>query len=138
MEVQPYLFFDGRCQEAIDFYRSALGAELLMLHRFSDSPDQSMIQPGMADKVMHATLKIGSTNVMASDGQCGGKPAFGGFSLSVTTPDVPSAEQLFNALAEGGQVQMPLGQTFWSPAFGMVADRFGVPWMVVAEHKPQA
>jgi len=138
MQVQPYLFFDGRCDEAIQYYRAALGAEVVMLSRFSDSPDQSMISPGMGDKIMHATLNIGGATVMASDGRCGGRPAFEGFSLSMTVADAAEAERVFNTLADGGKVQMPLGKTFWSPAFGMVADRFGVPWMVVAEHKPNA
>jgi PhnB protein len=138
MQIQPYLFFDGRCQEAIDFYRGALGAEVVMVHRFSDSPDQSNVTPEMANQIMHATLKIGETTVMASDGRCGGKPKFEGFSLSVNVPDAAEAERLFNTLAEGGQIQMPLAKTFWAPAFGMVADRFGVPWMISAEHKPQS
>lgn len=138
MQVQPYLSLDGRCQEAVEFYRAALGAEVVMIHFFRDSPDQSMITPEMKDKVMHATLKIGDSIVMASDGRCGGKAGFEGFSLSVSATDAESATQLFNKLADGGTVQMPITPTFWSPAFGMVADRFGVPWMVSADHKPQA
>ena len=134
MQVQPYLFFDGRCEEAIEFYRGALGAEVTMLMRFRDNPepqDDSVPPPGAGDKVMHAELRIGEATVLASDGRCQGRPSFAGFSLSLTAPDEAEAERLFAALADGGRVQMPLGKTFFSPRFGMVADRFGVPWMVV-------
>jgi PhnB protein len=136
MKVQPYLFFDGRCEEAIEFYRQALGAEVLALMRFRDSPDPpppGMLAPGSEDKVMHASLRIGETEIMASDGRCAGKPAFQGVSLSLSVPGEAEADRLFDALAEGGQVQMPLGPTFFSPSFGTVADRFGVPWMIVAD-----
>ena len=139
MKVQPYLFFDGRCEEAIEFYKRALGAEVLMLMRFRESPDPpppGMIPPGSEDKVMHACLRIGETEVMASDGRCGGRPAFQGVSLSLSVPSEAEADRLFNALGEGGQVQMPIGKTFFSPRFGMVADRFGVSWMVVATPQP--
>ncbi len=135
MKVQPYLFFDGRCEEAIEFYRQALGAEVLALMRFRDSPDPpppGMLAPGSEDKVMHASLRIGETEIMASDGRCAGKPAFQGVSLSLSVPGEAEADRLFDALAEGGQVQMPIGRTFFSPRFGMVADRFGVSWMIVA------
>ena len=134
MRVQPYLFFDGRCEEAIEFYRKTLGAEVLTLMRFRDSPDPpppGMIPPGSEDKVMHACLRIGETEIMASDGRCMGKPSFQGVSLSLGVPSEAEADRLFNLLAEGGQVQMPIGRTFFSPRFGMVADRFGVSWMVV-------
>jgi PhnB protein len=133
MQVQPYLFFDGRCEEALEFYRRALGAEVTMLMRFKDSPEppqSGTCPPGSDDKVMHASVRIGDTTVMASDGRCMGQPSFQGFSLTVTASDEAEAERLFNALADGGQVQMPIGQTFFSPRFGMVADRFGVNWMV--------
>jgi PhnB protein len=134
MHVQPYLFFDGRCEEAVEFYRKALGAEVTMLMRYKDSPDPpppGMIPPGSENKVMHASFRIGDTEVMASDGSCAGNTNFKGFSLSVTVPDIATADRFFGALADGGQVQMPLGKTFWSPRFGMVADRFGVGWMVI-------
>jgi PhnB protein len=134
MKVQPYLFFDGRCEEAIEFYKKALGAEVLMLMRFSDSPDPpppGMVPPGSENKIMHSAMRIGETEVMASDGHCMGKAAFQGVSLSVSASSEAEADRLFNALAEGGQVQMPIGKTFFSPRFGMVADRFGVSWMVV-------
>ncbi|HEX6987589.1 MAG TPA: VOC family protein [Planctomycetaceae bacterium] len=133
MRVQPYLFFDGRCEEAIEFYRKSLGAEVTHLMRFKDSPEpcqEGMTPPG--DKVMHASFRIGETEVMASDGNCQGRPQFQGISLALSAPDAAAAERLFAALAEGGQVQMPLTATFFSPKFGMVADKFGVSWMVVA------
>lgn len=139
MKVQPYLFFDGRCEEAIEFYKRALGAEVLALMRFRESPDPpppGMLAPGSEDKVMHASLRIGETEVMASDGRCTGKPAFQGVSLSLGVPGEAEADRLFAALAEGGQVQMPIGRTFFSTRFGMVADRFGVSWMIVATPEP--
>ena len=134
MQVQPYLFFDGRCEEAIEFYRNTLGAEVTMLMRFKDSPEPQqpgMIPPGAEDKVMHANLQIGDSTLMASDGRCLGQPSFQGFALSLTAPDDAEAERLFAALADGGQVQMPMSKTFFSSRFGMVADRFGVGWMVI-------
>ena len=130
MQVQSYLFFDGRCEEAMQFYVKALGAEVAVLLRFKDSPEPAMVPPGSDHKVMHACLRIGDTNVMMSDGQCAGRPRFEGFSLSLTLPDARRAEEISAGLAEGGQVQMPLQATFWSPLFGMVTDRFGVTWMV--------
>jgi PhnB protein len=134
MQVQPYLFFDGRCEEAVEFYRKAIGAEIVMLMRFKDSPEPpqpGMVPPGSENKVMHAALKIGDTTVMASDGRCQGKPSFQGFSLSLTAPNDAEAERLFDALAAGGQVRMPMAKTFFASKFGMVADRFGVSWMVI-------
>jgi PhnB protein len=134
MIVQNYLFFDGRCEEAIDFYRRALGAEVAMMMRYKDSPEpcpEGMVPPGSDNKVMHACLRIGETAVMASDGSCQGKPSFAGFALSLTAANEAEADRLFAALADGGQVQMPLGKTFFAPRFGMVADRFGVSWMVL-------
>ena len=133
MKIEPYLFFEGRCEEAVEFYRRALGAEVLMLMRYKDSPEPpppGMVAPGSENKVMHASLQIGETMVMASDGSVSGKPAFHGFSLSIGVKTPAEADRFFNALADGGQVQMPLAKTFWSPRFGMVADRFGVGWMV--------
>ena len=138
MQVQPYLNFDGRCEEAVEFYRRALGAEVTGLIRFKDSPEPhapGMVPPGAENKVMHASFRIGDTTVMASDCHSGGRPSFQGFSLSLTAADVAEAERRFASLADGGQVQMPLTKTFFSPRFGMVADRFGVSWMVIV---PQA
>ena len=136
MQLQPYLFFDGCCEEAVEFYRRALGAEVTMLMRFSDSPQPhqpGMIPPGAENKVMHGRIRIGGTTVLVSDGRCMGRPSFQGFSLSLTVPKEDEAERLFAALADGGQVQMPLTKTFFSPRFGMVADRFGVSWMIHVE-----
>jgi PhnB protein len=133
MQVQPYLFFNGRCEEAAEFYRRVLGAEVLSLSRFNDSPEPhapGMIPPGAENKVMHLSMRIGDTTVLASDGRCEGKPSFEGFSLSITVPNDAEAQRRFAALAEGGQVQMPLTKTFFSSGFGMVADRFGVSWMI--------
>jgi len=135
MQVQPYLFFDGRCEEAVEFYRAKLGAEVEMLMRFKDSPQPhqpGMIPPGAENKVMHTSLRIGDTTVMASDGRCQGQPSFQGFALSLTAADDAEADRWFAALGDGGQVQMPLGKTFFASRFGMVADRFGVSWMIIA------
>ncbi len=139
MQVQNYLFFDGRCEEALDFYRSALGAEVTALMRFKDGPqDGPQPEEGCAggqapdpDKVMHASFRLGDTEVLASDGEGKGNPTFQGFSLAITVPAGAEAERLFASLGEGGQVQMPLTKTFFSSHFGMVADRFGVSWMVL-------
>jgi PhnB protein len=128
--LQPYLMFDGRCEEAIEFYRKTLDAQVEALMRFKDSPDPNMCAPGAGDKIMHASFRVGESVVLASDGQCSGKPSFQGFSLSLTVADAAEAERLFVALGNGGQVQMPLTKTFFSSAFGMVADRFGVSWMI--------
>ena len=130
MEIQPYLFFDGRCDKAIELYRSAVGAEVEMLMRFKDSPDPGSCPAGAEDKVMHASLRIGDSRVLMSDGRCTGQPSFQGFALSLTVADDAEAERRFAALADGGQVQMPLAKTFFASSFGMVADRFGVSWMV--------
>ena len=135
MSIQPYLFFEGRCDEAIAFYQKAASAEVQMLMRFRDAPAEAQQNspPGNADKVMHASLRIGRSVVMMSDGRCGGSPAFSGFALSLTVTDVAEAQRVFAALAEGGQVGMPLAKTFFSPQFGMLTDRFGVMWMVMVE-----
>jgi PhnB protein len=133
MLIQPYLNFDGRCEEAIDFYKKALGAELIMLMRNSETPDKpppGMLAPGSDNKVCHASLRIGESIVNASDGGCHGKPGFQGITLSLNVNSEAEANKMFNALADGGQVQMPLTKTFFSPSFGMVQDRFGVSWMV--------
>jgi PhnB protein len=133
MRVQPYLFFEGRCEEAVEFYRQALGAEVTMLMRYKDSPapaEPGMVPPGAENKVMHMSFRIGETELSGSDGRCEGQSIMQGFALSLTVPNAAEAEKRFAALSEGGQVQMPLTKTFFSPAFGMVADRFGVSWMV--------
>ncbi|MBI3702998.1 MAG: VOC family protein [Rhizobiales bacterium] len=133
MQIQPYLFFEGRADEAIAFYRKAVGATVEMAMRFKDAPDQSMISPGSAEKVMHAAIKIGDAAVLLSDGRNSGKPNFQGFSLTIYAKDAPEADRLFNALAEGGEVRMPLDKTFFSPRFGMLADKFGVGWMIIVQ-----
>ncbi len=130
--IQPYLFFGGRCEEALAFYGAALGAkvELLMLHKDSPTPPPpGMLKPGFENKVMHATFHIGENTLMASDG-CGDSEPFSGFSLSLTLATEAEAQRAFAALAYGGQVRMPLTKTFWSPCFGMLADRFGIGWMI--------
>ena len=140
MKVEPYLMFEGRCEEALDFYRRALGANVTMLMRYKDNPDPAAGQgctegggPGPTpEMVMHAAFTVGNTQLMASDGMGSGQPRFQGISLALSPADEAEAQRLFNALADGGQVQMPLAKTFFSQAFGMVADRFGVSWMVVA------
>ncbi len=129
--VEPYLFFDGRCEEALEFYRKALGAEVTMLMRFKDNPEPNKSAPGSENKVMHASFRVGETELMASDGRCGGQPNFQGFALSLTVANEAEAERRFAALADGGKVQMPLAKTFFSPRFGMVTDRFGVLWMTI-------
>ena len=133
MQVQPYLFFDGRCEEALEFYQKAVGAKVDMLMRNKESPEPA--PPGMnapADKIMHAAFRIGDTQVLASDGMCAGKPSFQGFSLALSARDDAEAKRFFGALAEGGQVRMPLTATFFASSFGMLTDRFGVGWMVLA------
>jgi len=135
MQLQPYLFFDGRCEEAIEFYRDVLGAEVTMLMRYKDSPEPpapGMIPPGSENKIMHSSFRIGDTTVMASDGRCQGRASFEGVSLSLTVTDDAEAEKLYAALGDGGQVQMPMAKTFFASRFGMVADRFGMSWMVLA------
>ncbi len=141
LTVQPYLCFDGRCEEAIEFYRRALGAEVQMMMRYKESPEPpppGCVPPGSENRIMHASLRIGETTVMASDGRCGGKPSFQGISLSLTAATEAQAERLFGALADGGKVEMPLAKTFFSPRFGMVVDRFGVMWMVLVASQGNA
>jgi PhnB protein len=134
--VQPYLYFGGRCEEAIEFYKSAVGAEVQMVMRFSESPEPmppGVLAPGFENKVMHSSFHIGETEIMASDG-CGEGSTFSGFGLSIRVATEDDADRVFAALSEGGEVTMPLGKTFWSPRFGMLNDRFGVAWLVIVEH----
>lgn len=144
MLVQAYLSFNGRCEEAVAFYRSALGAEVEMMMRNKDNPEPPPSdgpcapQADTQDKIMHCSFRIGQTVVMASDGMNEGPTGFGNFALSIAADDEAQAHRFFNALAEGGQVQMPLGRTFWSPCFGMVVDRFGLCWMVGLDAPPPA
>lgn len=130
--VQPYLFFGGRCEEALDFYKTAVGARVELLMRYKDSPEPQppgMVPPGWENKVMHTTFRIGATTLMASDG-CGESEGFVGFSLSLSLPTQAEAERAFATLSAGGQVRMPLTRTFWSPCFGMLVDRYGMAWMI--------
>ncbi len=130
--ITPYLFFSGRCEEALDFYKKALGAEVEMLMHHKDSPDApppGMLQAGFEDKVMHATFRIGGATLMASDGS-GDKSRFEGFRLSLAFATEDEAKKAFASLSDGGEVALPLTKTFWSPCFGMVTDRFGVGWMI--------
>ena len=129
--IQPYLFFNGRCEEAVRFYEQAIGAKVDMLVRFKDSPEPQpgAVPPGHENKIMHTSFRVGGSTIMASDG-CETNPKFEGFSLSLTVPTEADAERVFNALAQGGEVRLPLSKTFWSPKFGMLQDKFGVGWMI--------
>ena len=135
MRTEAYLFFEGRCEEAIEFYRGAVGAEVTMMMRFGESPDPSSCGSVDKNKILHASFKIGETNVLVSDGNCSGKTCFGGFALSIALDDVSKCEQMYNALADGGQPFMPLAKTFFSEKFGMLTDRFGVTWMLMVHPK---
>ena len=132
MNVQTYLWLDGKSQEALDFYKQAVGAEVTAMMRFKEAPDQSVISKGSEDKVMHAAFKVGGTEVLISDGRNQGNPKFDGFSLALHAEDPAEAEKYFNALAKGGEATMPLSKTFFAKSFGMVKDKFGVNWMVMA------
>ncbi len=131
--VQPYLFFNGHCEEALEFYRQAIGAQVLFSMRYKDSPQPAqpgMVPPGFENKIMHVSFRVGETTLMASDGCEAGNTKFEGFSLSLAVHDEASATRAFNALAQGGKIKMPLMKTFWSPMFGMLEDKFGIGWMV--------
>jgi PhnB protein len=135
MKIEPYLFFNGRCEEAIDFYKQALDARVAMLMRISESPQAhpaGLLPPDSGNKIMHAALQIGDTSVMMSDGMCSGQLNFKGITLSLGVGDAAQAQRFFSALSQGGTVNMPLDKTFYASQFGMVTDRFGVPWMVNA------
>lgn len=131
--LQPYLFFGGRTEEAIEFYRGALQAEVVMLMRYSDSPEppQMRLPPGWDKKVMHSEIKFGSSRILLSDGCDSNSKPFDGFSLSLTLSSEAEARRVYSALSAGGEPSMPLTKTFFSPAFGMLRDRFGVNWMVM-------
>ena len=135
MNVEPYLFFDGRCEQALEFYKKALGAKVEAVIRYKENPEPKHNPPNSDDKVMHALFRVGDATIMASDGNCQGKPSFQGFALTLNAADAAEAKRRFDALAEGGQVQMPLNETFFAKSFGMLADRFGVSWMVMAGPK---
>jgi PhnB protein len=131
MQIQPYVSFEGRCDEAIEFYKKSIGAKVDMLMRFKEAPDQSMITPESKDKVMHAALHAGDTQLLMSDGRCTGSANFNGIALALSVATEADVDRIFNALSDGGKVNMPLAKTFFSPKFGMVADKFGVGWMVM-------
>jgi PhnB protein len=139
MQVQPYLFFEGRCEEAVTFYREQLGAQVIMMMRFKENPDSGKSEaasgcsmpPGTEEKIMHCAFTVGDSMLMASDGMCSGKANFAGVSLSLTANDEQQAEKYFASLSDGGQVQMPMTQTFFAKRFGMVQDKFGVSWMIL-------
>lgn len=134
MSIQPYLFFEGRAEEAANFYKAAVGAEVTMLMRYREAPDApppEVLAPGNGDKVMHMAINVGGSVYFMSDGGCSGKPIFAGFALSLSVPDAAAADRAFAALSDGGKVTMPIGETFFSPRFGMVEDRFGLGWMII-------
>ena len=131
MNVQPYISFEGRAQEAIDFYKTALGAQVEVVMQFKDAPPDMQANMPNKDKVMHSAFKVGDTTIMATDGQCSGKSEFSGITLTITANSDAEADKLFNALAQGGKVNMPMSETFFATRFGMVADKFGVGWMVL-------
>ena len=138
--VQPYLFFNGSCEQAVEFYRKALGAQVEMMMRYKESPEApppGRVPPGFENKIMHTSFRVGGTTIMASDGCSADKPNFDGFSLALSVATEAEADRAFAALAEGGKVEMPLAKTFWSPRFGMVTDRFGIGWMVSVMHPGQ-
>ena len=135
MKVEPYLMFEGRIEEALQFYQQKLGAKVEAIIRYKENPEPKYNPPGSGEKVMHSLFRIGDAQIMASDGNCTGKPGFQGFALTLNAANTAEANQRFDALAEGGKVQMPIGETFFAKSFGMVADRFGVHWMVIAEPK---
>jgi PhnB protein len=135
MHVQPYLIFNGRCDDAIAFYKKTLKAEVVMLMRFKEAPDQSMIKPESAEKVMHSALKIGESTILASDGDCSRPGTSSGFSLTITADSDAEAEKIFAALSAGGEVRMPMSPTFFATRFGMLSDQFGIGWMVIAPKK---
>ena len=131
MRIDPYLFFEGSCETALAFYGRHLGADVTAMMRFGEAPEPP---PGVpADKIMHASFTVGDTRVLASDGHCSGQPALNGFALTLTAPDVATADRLYGLLGEGGLIRMPITETFFSPRFGIVVDKFGVTWMVMVE-----
>jgi PhnB protein len=136
MNVKPYLNFEGRCEEALEFYKKAVGAKIEMLMRCKDAPEPNQTKPGLENKILHSSFTIGDSTIMATDGYNQNKPNFNGISLALAASNEGEAKRLFDALADGGQVRMTLTKTFFSPTFGMLADKFGVPWMVVAEGQP--
>ncbi len=140
MLVQPYLFFNGRCEEALEFYQKTLGAEVLFKLHAKDAPGEYAAEGELGNRIMHTSFRIGETTVMASDGNANEEPKpHSGFSLSIAAADVAEGKKAFDALAEGGQIGFPWQKTFWTEGFGMLTDKFGIPWMVsVAHEQPTA
>ncbi|MDK2125704.1 VOC family protein [Parachitinimonas caeni] len=134
MQVQPYLIFNGRCAEAIEFYKKAVDAQILFQMQYKDAPDQAHVPPGSGEKMMHVSFKIGESVLMAADGQEDAPAAMEGCSLSISVETTTDADRVFQALAAGGTITMPLTKTFWSEAFGMLVDKFGISWMINVEH----
>jgi PhnB protein len=140
VKVEPYLSFEGRCEEALEFYKTAVGAKLEFMMRYKEAPDkppEGMVAPGSENKIMHCSFLIGDSRIMATDGGCTGGGKFEGISLALSSKTTAETEKSFNALAQGGQLQMPLGKTFFSPSFGMLVDKFGISWMIVTEQEMQ-
>ena len=134
MKVQAYISFGGRCEEALEFYKKSIAAEVTSLMRWKDSPDAAMKSPpGYEEKVMNSAFRIGDTQLMADDGMGRKEAEFKGMSLVIEVADDAEAKRVFTALGEGGNVTMPLMKTFWTSSFGMLTDKFGVPWMVNVE-----
>jgi len=137
-KIEPYIFYEGRAEEAIEFYKQALGAQVEMIMRYSESPDPpppDMVKPGSENKIMHSSITVDGQRIMISDGGCSGESKIGGFSVSLSVGSEADAKRYFEGLSEGGQVQLPITATFFSPCFGMVQDKFGVGWMVMAGQK---
>ena len=135
-KIEPYIFFEGRGEEAIEFYKQALGAQVEMIMRYGESPEPpppDIVKPGSENKIMHSSILVDGQRIMISDGGCSGQSKIGGFSISLSVSSEADAKRYFDGLAQGGQVHMPLGKTFFSPCFGMVQDKFGVGWMIMAE-----
>ena len=131
MKIEPLITFGGRCEEALEFYKQSVGAEVTALMRWKESPDTAMKSPvGFEEKIMHANFRVGETELMADDGMSEKPAEFKGMTLAIEAADDAEARRVFTALGEGGQVTMPLMKTFWTSSFGMLTDKFGVPWMV--------
>jgi PhnB protein len=137
MELNTYLGFNGCCEEAFTFYAETLGGTIAGVFRFGGSPMEGQVPADWKDKVMHATLTFGNATLMGSDNPPGHYEPTKGVALSVGVAGVEEAERVFAALSKGGKVTMPLQQTFWAPRFGMLEDRFGIPWMVNCESEGQ-
>ena len=135
MHINPYLIFDGRCEEAFRFYEKCFKGKIIAMLTHKGTPAEAHVPAAWIDKILHARLDIGDQVLMASDAPPGRYEKPAGFSVSLQVKDPAEAERLFNALAEKGEIRMPLEKTFWSPRFGMLVDRFGIPWMINCEEQ---